>query len=280
MSKRKRSKASTGITTARRVTSTDITANPPLAPLSPPSTTSSGLGGRLVLFAIAVLVLVTAWLAYANAQRVWPFASGDDDASSKWSGLRGHGLSPWGSSGMEGGRGSRGSERSGWSSKNPRTQDDLWREVFSGRLGKRNDWKPEKWQPVTPDDAVIDRFVALHRKGDPAAQKLLAPLVAADEVAADDAAFERRATDQFLRDPGLHIVDVWKGDPDADGRPRPVAGRYILVTKGSSASVMVPMRTRSGGSLPQRLQLTHPDLVVEVKGGVIHGVRSELHKGP
>jgi hypothetical protein len=247
MSKRKRGKNHAISTTPRP--STAITPNPPEAPLTLASTGSSGLVVRLLVFGIASVMLVAIWLTIANAQGVWPFDPPEPEPVKK-------------------------------EKRESLTQEELWRRVLSGQLGKRNDWKPEKWQPVTPEDFVIDRFVELHKKGDPAALKLLAPLAAEDAVAADDAEFERRATDHFLRDGGLTIVAIWKGDPDADGRPRPAPGRYTLVTRGSSGSVKVPVRTADGGSLPQRLQLTHPDLVVEVKGGVIHGVRSELHKGP
>jgi hypothetical protein len=140
-------------------------------------------------------------------------------------------------------------------------------------------WQPEPWQPVTAEDGLIDRFVRLRKAGDPAALALLRPLPAEDQPI-DDADFDARATDHFLRSDKLEIIDIWKGDPGSDGKPRPSPGRYILVTRGTVATPLIRVRNATGGDSPSQLNMVNPDLVVEVKDGVIRGLRAELHKVP
>jgi hypothetical protein len=160
----------------------------------------------------------------------------------------------------------------------PRSLDDLLQLALASGKGKPDNWKPEAWKPVKPEDLVVDRFVALHKKGDPAAMKLLAGLPA-DDAVINEVDFERRATDHFLRNPGLKIVDIWKGDLGPDGKPRPAPGRFILVTKGSVSSPVFQVKD-AGLVSPRQNNVHNPDLVVDVRAGVIHGVRAEMHKAP
>jgi hypothetical protein len=151
--------------------------------------------------------------------------------------------------------------------------------LAAARQKKRDTWKPDEWQPVTDEDKVIDRFVRLRKANDPDALKLLRPLPPEDQPI-NDADFESVAANYFLRSPQLRIIDVWKGEPGSDGKPRPAPGRYILVTKGSVSTPVLRIRNAGGGDSPSQMHMSHPDLVVEVKDGVIRPLRTEMHRAP
>jgi hypothetical protein len=267
MSKRKRRARANAITTAPapRGGNTAITSSRPPAAVAPPSAWSS-LTGRLVLFAVVAVGVLAVWFFYRDGK-----GDGSSADLDKWARLRMHG--PWSRD-----RGSGDRQRQPQEGKQL-TVDELWRKVLSGKLGKRDNWKPEPWKPVKPDDQTIDRFVKLHQKGDPAAHKMLAALPAGDR-ALSEAEAERVATDHFLRHSSLRIVDIWKGDPGPDGKPRPAPGRYILVTEGTVSSPVLRVKDASGRESPSQINLSNPDLVVEVARDGIRGIRSEMHKAP
>ena len=213
----------------RALPTTAVTATPAAPRPGVARPASSGLAGRLALFALSVLALTAAWLAWASYSGTWPFASASGPIRKK-----------------------RAVER----------------------------WQAPQWQPMTAEDQLIDRFVRLRQARDPAALKHLAALTAEDQPI-DDAEFEPWAAGFFLRSDKLQILEIWKGEPDKDGKPSPHPRRYILVTKGSVSTPLLRIRNPGGGDSPSQLNMHNPDLVVEVReDGVIRGLRTEMHRAP
>lgn len=140
-------------------------------------------------------------------------------------------------------------------------------------------WKADAWDPATEEDRVLDRFVEMHQKGDPDRAALLAEMPGGDGPISEDE-FERRAAGHFLRDRDLKIVEVWKGEPGDDGKPRAAAGRYTLITKGSARTPHLTVRDAKGNESPTALSMFNPDIVVEVAGGKVRPVRTEAHRAP
>ncbi len=262
MSKRKKRQKSAAITNTlpapapKRPTSAAITTPPPT-----PRPAAPGLVARLALFGLAVAVLLLAGGLYARQEKIWPFRSESTERD----------VPLWDFSGGPP-RGTRNK-----AALRPRSLFDALMQGRSPAPAVR--WKPEPWEPATKEDRLVDRFVRLHKDKLADAVKLLSPLPASDRPL-DDAQFDALATDYFLRSPQLKIVDVWKGDLGADGTPRPAKGRYILVTKGNVSSPPLRLRNAAGGDSPSQLNMTSPDLVIEVKEGAIRGLRAESHKAP
>jgi len=230
MSKRKRRKASTITTALTPASSTWITTKPASSagitssvPVGPAALTSSGLGGRLALFALAVMALMAAWMSYASSAGAWPFNS----------------------------------------EREPRKKEQ-----------SAKAWQAPAWKPESTDDKLIDRFVRLRKAKDAEALKLLSPLPPVEKPIAESE-FEPCAADHFLRSDKLKIVEIWKGEPGKDGKPVPARGRYTLVTKGSASTPPLLEKNANGGASPSQMHINNPKLVVEVKGGVIHGVRTD-----
>jgi hypothetical protein len=156
--------------------------------------------------------------------------------------------------------------------KKPATLSDLLARLK--KQGKRDNWKPPAWEALTEEDKLVDRFVALKNRSDPAALKSLSALPAGP--ADGDAEFDRRVVGHYLHHAGLRLVDIWKGDLGSDGKPRPAAGFYVLVTKGTVTSPPIPVRDSQGAISKPQTTLINPGLVVQVKNGVIHPVRSAM----
>ena len=125
---------------------------------------------------------------------------------------------------------------------------------------------------------LIDRFVTLHQAGDSAFLKLLAEQNPPGDQPIDDDTFERHAAGHYLRSNAATILEVRKGDVGPNGEPRLTRGRYTFVTRGSLVSPVVRIRTTSGGDAPAQLNVTHPDIVVEVRDGKVHPLRTEVHR--
>lgn len=138
------------------------------------------------------------------------------------------------------------------------------------RMPRQEKWKIEPWKPASEDDKLIDRFVRLHNAGDRTAgdrtaDDLLAALPKKEPTT--DAESERRDAGAFLRRDNVRVLTVWRGEPDANGKPRPSPQRYTLVMKG-------------GGSVPSGYGLRDPVIVVEVKGTIIEPIRTEIYQEP
>jgi hypothetical protein len=144
---------------------------------------------------------------------------------------------------------------------------------------ERTRWKPERWEPLSADDNIIDRFFTHRKAGDKAALEFLGPAPDFDEEPVTEETAAARQTDFFLRSP-LEFRDIWRGEPDGRGGQRPSAHRYTLVTRGNVSSP--PLNIRTDGGIRTRVQehTSSPDLVVEVRDGKIYGLRAELHMGP
>lgn len=127
-------------------------------------------------------------------------------------------------------------------------------------------WNPPLWKPTSDDDLFIDRFVRSRKDDVGTAQSMLAALPA-DNGPVNEDQFEARAAGLFLRDKNLTIVDVWKGEPDRDGKPRAAQGRYMLITRGRAQTPHMQVRDEKGNVSPTSLGLYNPVIVVEVSGG-------------
>lgn len=148
----------------------------------------------------------------------------------------------------------------------------------SPRPAKEPVWKAPAWQAKTDDDRLIDRYMQLRSTNDPAASALLAEPTGQEPL--DEAGFERRAAGHFLRDGTVKIVEAWKGEPGKDGKPLAAARRYTFVTQGQAAMPHVNVRDETGRVSPTALSMVNPDIIVEVKDGKIHPLRTEMHKAP
>lgn len=137
-----------------------------------------------------------------------------------------------------------------------------------GRLNQ--EWRPEPWEPSSAADKVIDRFVTLKKAGDRTANDLLAGKALAEGEVIAEADVEPRATDTFLRQP-FTITAIYRGEPDGKGGQKAAANRYTIAGTGP---VTTPhYRVRGAG--PSSSFITKDlELVVEVRDGKIHGVRS------
>jgi hypothetical protein len=133
-------------------------------------------------------------------------------------------------------------------------------------------WVPPRWEALSAADRVIDAFVSARRNGGEQALELLGPAPVFPEQGVSEAEAERLQTESFLR-ADLKFVDVWRGEPD-------VPGRYTLATRGNVSAPPLRIQTAKGVDPPSQRFMTNPDLVVEVRGGKVYGVRSELHLGP
>lgn len=193
-----------------------------------------GATRRWILFTLAVLLVVGGWGGYAAYQaRVWPFHEREEVIQGKL---------------LE--------------EKKPKTMEQILEEIKN--RPRQEPWKIEAWKPASEDDKLIDRFMTLHNRQDKKAADLLAPLPAKEP--ANEAESEQKDAGAFLRMSKVRILKVWRGEPDpkAEGKPRPAAGKYVLVTKG-------------GGKLPSGYMVTDPFVVVEVKGQSIQPLRTAAY---
>jgi hypothetical protein len=105
--------------------------------------------------------------------------------------------------------------------------------------------------------------------------------VPGDDRPVGDEEFERRVAGLYLRAEGVRILDVWKGEPDEDGKPRPAAGRYMLLTKGHFITPKtIPVRDGNGNVSTPSYTLYNSTIVVEVKGETIQPLRAESNRAP
>lgn len=124
------------------------------------------------------------------------------------------------------------------------------------------------------EEKVCREFIRLKNAKDPAANDLLGPAaVIPDEPVSPEEA-QRLQTEAFLRG-DYEITDVWSRPATAGSPTTPI----ILVTKGAFEGVRLKIKTPSGVDVVTR-SMAHPDLIVEVRDGKIHGVRADLHSDP
>jgi len=248
MSKRKKHRGKSGAATAQKHASNSngVTSSPAgtvrtgitglLRPASGAASDPSRKWRWLIFGLLSVGIAIGGWLYWANEEGEWPFQTV----------LKGK-LLP---------------------SQEPEPRKKAtWKEIEEQmrRRPPQRKWDLEKWAPVSDDDKLIDRFVTLHSAGDAKAQAMLVPLP--EKAPSTDAEIERRDAGAFLRKDKVRVIDVWRGEPDAEGKPRPAAKRYVLVTKG-------------GASVPSGASVVNPIVVVEVQGKKIQPLRTEINKRP
>lgn len=149
---------------------------------------------------------------------------------------------------------------------------DPWKKVLA-ELAARGDkkWEPEPWAPASEADRLVDRFVALKKAADAAAHDLLGGKALAEGEVIGEADLEPRATDTFLRQP-LTLTAIYRGEPDGQ---RATPDRYTLTGVGPVRTPIFRVRWANGDEGPSSSFITKDfELVVEVRGGKIHGVRS------
>jgi hypothetical protein len=134
------------------------------------------------------------------------------------------------------------------------------------------------WKPVTAADRVIDGFARKANAKDREAVGLLGPEAVFDGKPISEQEADARQADYYLRRPELRVITIRSGEPGKKRKkgdpPRDV---YTLVTKVQGSTPPLTVRNAKGVvESPSRLFIIDPDIVVEVKDGKIHGVRSEL----
>ncbi|HWG44125.1 MAG TPA: hypothetical protein VN688_15210 [Gemmataceae bacterium] len=114
---------------------------------------------------------------------------------------------------------------------------------------------------VPTEKQVVERFKTLKNAGDPVADELLAPLAAVPVEPISQEEADRFKVNCFLHQ-NIHIQSV-----------RAVASnRFILATEGNLSTPPLQVRSAKGADRIQHI-LFNPDLIVEVRDGIIHGVR-------
>src|SRR5262249_56778003 len=114
--------------------------------------------------------------------------------------------------------------------------DRMGREARRAGPGGRKG-TPREWKPATEDDRLVDRFVRLRGADDPAAWELLGPAPPDPDTPVPAEDVPRAQTDFFLRDKGLRVEVICRGEPNDDGSAlTPAPSRYTLFTRGSACS--------------------------------------------
>ena len=262
MSKRKKNRGKSASTSASSISGTATAPERQLLGVSLP-TRDPGRKWRWLVFGVLTLGILAGMGLYAASEyKVWPFQERETVIKGKL--LK---------------NGSRFALREG--DDGEKGGDPLMRALRKGQAKQKpqEKWKIEAWVPVSEQDKILDGFIILHEKNDPAASALLPELPAGDGPVSE-AEYERRAANDFLRKKNVRIIDVWRGEPGPDGKPRPSAGRYTLVTRGSGATPSLRVRDSAGRVSPTSYSLRDPVVVVEVKGKTIQPLRTEINKRP
>jgi hypothetical protein len=116
-------------------------------------------------------------------------------------------------------------------------------------------------EAVAAETQVMERFTSLKNAGDSAADELLAPLpaVSLEPISQEEA--DRFKVNGFLHR-NIRIQSV-----------RAVSShRFLLTTEGNWSAPPLQVRSAHGVDRIQRI-LFNPDLLVEVRDGIIHGIR-------
>jgi hypothetical protein len=118
---------------------------------------------------------------------------------------------------------------------------------------------------MSEEELLCESFAEKKNTGDPAAKALLPPMPAWPEAAVGQEDADHLQADLFLREVA-RIETV---------RPMPGAQRFVLTTDGNVAAPPLSVQTATGVERSQRT-MTNPEIVVEVRGGLIHAVRARL----
>jgi hypothetical protein len=159
------------------------------------------------------------------------------------------------------------------------TPQEMWARI-ARELPVREKWVPPDWAPETADDKVVDRFMTLHNDGKGAALALLGadPAKRAEAILGQDEV-EPVQVDFLLRS-DMQIRGACRGEVDGQGGLKDVPGRYTLFTKGGSETPRLRVKTADGfRQEPQRVAV-NLDLIVDVRGGKIYGVRADISQNP
>jgi len=120
---------------------------------------------------------------------------------------------------------------------------------------------------VSSEMQLCEKYRMLKNDGNPEAGKLLTPLpaVPVDPISQEEA--DRLQANCFLHQ-DIRILAV-RGAPSS---------RFVLVTEGNVSAPTLQVRSGTRVDRIQRAMIS-PDLIVEVRDGIIHGIRAEMHSG-
>jgi hypothetical protein len=130
--------------------------------------------------------------------------------------------------------------------------------------------------PSDPERALVERFGRLLEHDRAAALQMLGPPAQFDEEPVLPAQAEARASDYFLRLEGLKVLEVLPGVPDGLGKQKSLPHHWTLVTRSNGSTPLQRIRGKEGVSAPRNMTLTNPDIVIEVREGVLIPLRTEL----
>lgn|SRR5262245_10800887 len=160
-----------------------------------------------------------------------------------------------------------------------RSMEEFWEKVERDAAARPR-WKPEPWVPASADDRVIDRFAQLRGQADPAALAEMGPARAFPKHPVSQEEADAVQTDFLLRVNKLRVTRVLRGESDGRGGLKATPGRYTLQTKWTGEVPGVAVRT-GDGVVPADERMVHNlDLVVDVRGGKVVGVRAEVPDWP
>ena len=138
--------------------------------------------------------------------------------------------------------------------------------------------KPRQGDSPDPDRAVIDGYLEALRGGADVSPFLGPPAVFDDTPVSEEEAEEKYA-DYCLRHRKVKVAAVRAGEIGPTGKKTTSPHRFTLVVKGEVTTPRLRVRNRAGEiDPPLPLFITNPDVIVEVKAGKIHGVRTELSR--
>jgi hypothetical protein len=125
-------------------------------------------------------------------------------------------------------------------------------------------------------ESLVEQFAITHNANLQDALALLSDPAIFDEQAVDEAEAESRWADYFIRQSG-RIVKVQTGEPGSyEWIKSP--NRFTLITK--IAGTAPPLNVRnSKGEIEKsvRMSMMNPAIIVEVRDGKIHPMRTESH---
>jgi hypothetical protein len=126
---------------------------------------------------------------------------------------------------------------------------------------------------LTEEERLCERFARLKNAADPAADALLPPKPAWPEKPIDQEEADRLQADLFLR--SVLRIESIRPEPGPAGTQR-----FALTTEGNVAAPALSVRTTDvkGDSRVERSQRTmsNPELIIEVRGGILHALRARL----
>jgi hypothetical protein len=132
------------------------------------------------------------------------------------------------------------------------------------------------WEPATEDERLVDAFRKA-RNEDAESTLHLAPDPVFDGKPVSEAEGEALQAAYLLRRV-RQIVGVRAGEPGQGSAWLNTPGRYTLATHGGGSTPKVAVKVGNRVEAPASLFVIDPDIVVEVRDGLIQALRAEMHR--